>query len=389
MPRLGCASACMLKKSPSRALFFASIALKALFPVVFVFIAACGPQEPIRIGFIGGLSGRVVDLGEAGRNGAQIAIEQVNQAGGIGGRQVELVVHDDAQSPEKAIAVAEALIALRVEAIIGPMTSAMAEVIMPITEKAGMTVVSPTVTARKFFGLVDNFFLIMSSTRDDAGLSARFHFDESGFSRVAAIYDLNNRAYTESWLEDFTVPFQQLGGNVDPVSFFSTAETKYGEIVDTALAKRPDAILLIAGAVDAAKLAQRVRERNQKVGLFAAQWATTERLIEYGGRAVEGMYLHNYVDRSSEALRMQALRTIYKERFHRDPGFAGVAGYDAASVILDALSRRQENQTLGEALLTLGPFPGAEGPIKFDHFGDSSKIPHITVIRGGEFVALR
>ena len=364
-------------------------AFRAMLFVSLFFLVACGPQEPIRLGFIGGLSGRVADLGEAGRNGAQIAIEEINQAGGIGGRKVELVVRDDEQSPEKAIAAVEELIALRVEAIVGPMTSAMAEAIMPISEKAGMVLVAPTVTARKFFGLADNFFLIMSSTRDDAGLSASFHYDSSGFRRVAAIYDMKNRAYTESWLEDFTVPFQELGGNVVPVPFLSTPEAKLGEIVDKALESVPDAIVMITGAADAAKLAEKIRERDQKAGMFAAQWAATERLIEYGGKAVEGMVLHNYTDRQSEAPRMQTLRTIYRSRFHRDPGFAGVAGYDAASVILHAMLRRREKQSLGETLLANGPFPGAEGPITFDRFGDSSRVPHITVIRNGEFIALQ
>lgn len=359
-----------------------------LFASLFV-LTACGPQEPIRLGFIGGLSGRVADLGEAGRNGAQIAIDEINLAGGIAGHKVELLVRDDEQSPEKAIAVTQELLALHVEAIIGPMTSAMAEAIAPISENEGVVLVSPTVTARKFFGRVDNLFLIMSSTRVDAGLSASFHYNQSGFRRVAAIYDMKNRAYTESWLEDFTAPFQELSGKVMPVPFLSSPATNYAEIADKALESRPDAILLIAGAADAAKLAQKFRERDQQVAMFAAQWATTERLIEYGGKAVEGMYLHNYADRWSEAPRMQALRAVYRDRYQRDPGFAGVAGYDAASVILDAMSRRREKQSLREVLLANEPFPGAEGAIVFDRFGDSARVPHITVIRGGEFISLQ
>jgi len=71
--------------------------------LVLGLVNGCGPREPVRVGFLGGLSGRVADLGEAGRNGAQIAVEEVNRAGGIDGRRVELIVRDDAQNPEKAI----------------------------------------------------------------------------------------------------------------------------------------------------------------------------------------------------------------------------------------------------------------------------------------------
>ena len=79
--------------------------VRAAFRVLLLAaLAACSPPEPLRIGFIGGLSGRVADLGEAGRNGAQIAVEEFNQAGGINGLPVELIVRDDGQNPEKAIA---------------------------------------------------------------------------------------------------------------------------------------------------------------------------------------------------------------------------------------------------------------------------------------------
>jgi ABC-type branched-subunit amino acid transport system substrate-binding protein len=63
---------------------------------------ACTPPEPLRIGFLGGLSGRVADLGIGGRNGAILAVEMRNQQGGINGRRVELIAEDDQQDVEVA-----------------------------------------------------------------------------------------------------------------------------------------------------------------------------------------------------------------------------------------------------------------------------------------------
>ena len=65
-------------------------------------LAACAPPEPLRLGFVGGLSGRVADLGIEGRNGAMLAVEQRNKLGGVNGRQVELVVEDDQQNVDAA-----------------------------------------------------------------------------------------------------------------------------------------------------------------------------------------------------------------------------------------------------------------------------------------------
>jgi branched-chain amino acid transport system substrate-binding protein len=357
--------------------------------LVLVLLSGCGPREPLRIGFIGGLSGRVADLGEAGRNGVQIAIEEINRAGGVKGRQIELLVRDDAQSPEKAIAAVNELIAARVEAIIGPMTSAMAEVVLPLAQRAGVVLVSPTVTAHNFFGIDDVLFLIMSSTRVEAESSAEYHFTQSTVRHVVAIHDTRNRAYTESWLRDFTVGFQARGGNVVPIAFESGPDVDCGAIVRTALAQRPDAILLITGAFDAARFAQQIRESDAGILLLAAQWASTERLIEFGGKAVDGMVLHSYFDHDSQAPGMQRLYQAYRKRFQREPGFAGVAAYDAAHVVLEGLARLSGGQTLRDALLTRGPFAGAEENIIFDGNGDNRRVPHITVVRDGHFVTLR
>ncbi len=359
------------------------------FFLVLALLSGCGPREPLRIGFIGGLSGHVADLGEAGRNGAQIAIEEVNRAGGVKGRRVELIVRDDAQRPEKAIAAANDLIAARVEAIIGPLTSAMAEVVLPLAQRAGVVLISPTVNAHNFFGVDDVLFLISSSTRGEAASSAEYLVTQSAVRRVAAVHDTGNRAYTESWLRDFTVAFQARGGDVVPIAFEAGPEVDSGAIVRKALDQRADSILLIANAFDTARFAQKVRERDPGMLLFAAQCAATERLIEFGGKAVDGMVLHNYFDHDSQAPGIQRLRKIYRERFQREPGFAGVAAYDATHVALEGLARRSSGQSLREALLTRGPFAGAEDQILFDQNGDSRRTSHITVVRDGRFVTVR
>lgn len=360
-------------------------AIVALFLVAV--LGGCGPQEPLRIGFLGGLSGRVADLGEAGRNGAQLAIDEVNRGGGIGGRQVELIVRDDGQSGEQLIVAVNELRTARVAAIVGPMTSAMAEVALPLANSAGLPLVSPTVTARKFFNVDDQMFLVMSSTREEAALSAQFHHGR-GARRVAVAYDVRNLAYTESWLAEFSRVFQEFGGEVVGIAFESAPDADLGRLAERVLAVRGDLVLLIASAADAARLAQKLRERDPKVPLAASQWATTQRLIELGGSAVEGMFLHNYFDGQSRAPAFVRLRSAYVERFRREPDFAAIASYDATCAVLGALARREGGETLHDALLKRGPFAGAEGDFSFNANGDSSRVPRITTVRDGQFASV-
>ena len=74
-------------------------------------LTGCQPPEPIRIGFVGGTSGRVADLGIAGRDAVVLAVELRNQAGGVAGRKVELLIQDDEQTPEVAQRAVRELIA--------------------------------------------------------------------------------------------------------------------------------------------------------------------------------------------------------------------------------------------------------------------------------------
>ena len=157
-------------------------------------------RKPVRIGFVGGISGRVADLGVGGRNGALLAIEERNASGGINGRPIELIIRDDEQNPETARKVTRELVEQNVEAIIGPMTSSMALAIVPIINRARLVTISPTVTTTELSGLDDYFLRVLPDTHTYAPKSAHFHFEKSGLRRAALIYDTGNRSYTESWL---------------------------------------------------------------------------------------------------------------------------------------------------------------------------------------------
>lgn len=368
-----------------------SLAFRAVLAITMtVGLTACTPPEPINLGFIGGLSGRVADLGIEGRNGALLAIEQRNKAGGIGGRQVVLIAEDDQQNPEVARQAVGKLIDSKVAAIIGPMTSAMAVATVPLVNKAQMVMISPTTTTNDLTALDDYFFRILSPTRSYAVKSANHHFSQLGLHRMAAIYDLRNQAYTESWLDDYSAAFNAAGGKlVERMSFSSGNETHFSNLARHLLAAKPDGVLLIANSVDAALLAQQLRRINPSIAIAASEWSATERLIELGGRAVEGMMIAQFLDRQSQQPSYIEFRKQYAERFSKEPGFAGLTAFDATNVVMDALTSQRASQTLKQALLSRKTFAGAQSPVVFDDFGDANRDTFMTTIKNGAFVVLR
>ena len=352
-------------------------------------LTACSPPEPIRLGFVGGLTGRVADLGEAGRNGFQLAVEQANAGGGIDGRKIEILVKDDTQDPVLAKRVTEELVAAKVAAIIGPMTSAMAEPVLAVATASAIPVISPTVTTTALTGKDDLFLRVISDTSSYAGLSANYQFTKAGVRKVAVVYDLRNRAYTSSWLADFRKTFTKLGGTITAeLTFESGDTTDHAAIVKQMQASQPDALLFISSAIDTARFAQQAAQLKASQKLISVDWSATERLIELGGKAVDGLHLPQYFDREDKLPAYEAFQQAYEKRFQRLPGFPSVAAYDATRVVLEAIGKRKDGESLKQTLLERGPFIGVQQPIVFDRFGDTQRRAYITAIRDGRFVVI-
>jgi len=357
--------------------------------LLFLLGVGCSKPEPLKIGFVGGLSGKVADLGVAGRNGATLAIEQANESGGIQGRMLELIVRDDKQDEKVAADVTRELVALKVPAIIGPMTSAMALAMLPVVANTVTLLISPTVTTTDLSHKDDSFLRVISSTTDYASKSALYQYQKLGRRKVVAIYDLNNRAYTENWLRDFRESFEARGGSVVRALGFNSAEkVSFTPLVEELLALRPDSVLIIAGAVDAAMICQQVRKLNSDMPMALSEWGATERLIELGGHATDGLLVAQFLDRGDTTPRFQAFRKAYQKRFGQEPGFAGLAAYDAANVVIAALMRDPEHRQLKQTILATAKFQGAQQEITLDRFGDADRLTFMTSIRNGIYVTL-
>ena len=349
-------------------------------------LAACAPPEPVKLGFLGGLSGRVADLGEAGRNGALLAVEETNLAGGVNGRRVELLIHDDEQQAPAAVKATEALVAARVDAIIGPMTSSMGEAILPVATRAGVVVVSPTITSSLLAGLDDLLFSVAPSVETSTRRCAAFEYAR-GIRRVAIVYDLSNRTFSADWAEHFRRDFTSLGGTVvAEASFMSGDDASYGEAIRKLAVAKPDALHIVASAVDTVRLTQLARNLGLNQPVTSSSWAATEHLIQLGGRTVEGMTLIQLFNRDDPSPRYRAFAAAYTARFKQEPGFGGVAAYDATKATLTALATATKHQSLKQALLAGGPYEGLQGRWKFDRNGGGSRRTYVTVVRNGRFV---
>ncbi|MGE4299512.1 MAG: ABC transporter substrate-binding protein [Desulfovibrionaceae bacterium] len=350
--------------------------------------AGCQDRAPIRIGFSGQLSGAHADLGAVGRDGAILAVEQINAAGGVEGRPLELVVRDDQDTPDGARNADRELIASGVVAIIGHMTSGLTVAALPVTEQAGVVLLSPTASTTKLSGVKDLFFRVQPSIGASARELARHAVLQRNATRVAVLYDTDNAVYTNAFLGAFVNELRLQGGTIVGRSgFASSREPAFGTLLTTALAATPDTLLCIASAADTAAMARLVRAMPWHGPVYASGWAQTPALLEQGGEAVEGVMLTTHYDPNCRSAAFLAFKEAFTNRFGYGPSFAAAQAHDAVRVLAAALAQTQGKAVgLPEALLAVHDLPCLMGPVSMDAYGDVMRPSYLLTVRHGAFV---
>jgi branched-chain amino acid transport system substrate-binding protein len=349
-------------------------------------LAGCGEKEPIRLGYVGGLTGRTADLGTSGRNGLQIALDQVNAAGGIKGRKVEVIFKDDENDPEKGLRAVRELIDAKVATILGPMTSNVAVAVTPLANQANVLLMAGPVTTAELAGKDDQFFRTIAVNTVHAETMATFLYQKRGVRRISAAVNMSNKAYTESWINSFAQAFVAQGGQVDQrVPYTSATDTDFSDLTSKLLANTPDAVVFVTSAVDVALFANQARLQGANALMVTSEWAGTGKLTEIGGANVDGYIVPQYLDPQSQAPIFAAFRDTYRQRFQQDLGFPAVVTFNAAQVVFKALAAQQSGESLKQTLLRVRRFDGLLEPIVFDDFGDVQSKTFLTEVRDGQY----
>lgn len=358
-----------------------------LIVAVIVFGAGCDFRNPIRVGFSGQLTGPHANMGVSGRDGVLLAIDEINAAGGIAGRRIELLVRDDKGTPQGARAADHELIDAGVVAIIGHMTSSQSMAALPVVEKAGMVLLSPTTSTPALTGRDDHFFRVIADSASEARLLARHVVHGLGIDRMAAIYDRDNAAFTSAYLNAFRDELHQAGGQmVNDVEFSSSKKPVFGPIVTQLRGGDPQGLLIIASAYDGALIAQQSRRLGWQTRLFGSGWSKSAPLIENGGRSVEGMEFVHYHDPNSQAPAYLKFQQDYKVRFKQTATFMASNAYEAMRVLSAALEK-----TGGRAEGLVQALPGIRisgltETVSLDQYGDGVRIRYRIIIQDGKFV---
>lgn len=348
-------------------------------------------RSPVCIGFAGPLTGPYSDLGVHGRNGAQLALEEINASGGIAGRRLELLVRDDHGSAEGAIQADSDLIQAGARAIIGHMTSAQSVAALPLIQEAEIVLLSPTTSTPELSGIKDYFFRVQPSTDTAAVVLAEYAARDMGLSRLAAVLDMGNKAYAEPFHRHFSQTFFALGGSLGtPKDIESGSSPNWVEIAHALHDEDHDGVFAILSARDLAALAQAMTSLGLNPRIFSSGWAMTEDLLQAGGRTVENIVFAGHTFQERKHPEHMAFQGRYQQRFGHSPSFAAAYAYDAMRILAVALEKTKGRRAgLPEALSTIQDYPGLHWPITIDAYGDTISPIYITTVQDGQFIALQ
>lgn len=352
-----------------------------------VFPLGCGKLDPILVGFSGQLTGAHANMGVSGRDGVLLAVDEINAAGGVAGRKIKLLVRDDKGTAEGAQAADQELIDAGVVVIIGHMTSSQTMAALPVTEKAGVVLLSPTTSTPSLTGRKDHFFRVISDSASEAAFLARNAVLKHGVKDLAAIYDQDNAAYTNAYLEAFREELESLGGKmVANVGFSSAHRPVFRPLVEQLRSADPQGLLIITSAYDGALIAQQPRLLGWSTKLFGCAWTQSAPLIEGGGKSVEGMEFVAYYNRNSQRPNFLEFKKKYTNRFHQPVTFMAGNAYEAMMVLAAALANTGgKPEGLAQALPGTS-IQGLMETVSLDEFGDGVRIRYRVVIQDGKFI---
>ncbi len=362
--------------------------LAVCLALISVARAATPTGEPVKLGFFMSLTGRDASFGEAALRGARLAVDDLNAAGGILGRPVELVVEDNRSlSGESATAAKKLLSRDKVVALIGECASARTLEAAPIAQAAGIPLVTPASTNPRVTAVGDCIFRVCFADPFQGAVLATYSWKNLRVRRAALLID-STAPYSVGLAEVFAKTFTALGGEIVASQKYSGDAKDFRAQLTTIRSTKADAIFLPGYYVAAGLVAQQARELGLRSVLLGGDGFEAPQLLEIGGAALEGTFYSTHYSAESKDPASRRFVTAYQSRHGSVPVGLAALTYDSVQLIADAARRAgtTERGALKKALAATRDFPGITGLTTLDEHRNAIKDAAIITVRGGQCV---
>ena len=342
--------------------------------------------KPLVIGEYGSLTGSTATFGISARNGIDLAVEEVNAAGGVLGRPVKVIVEDDAGKPEEAAAAVTKLVNQdRVIAVVGEVASTRSLAGARVCQPAGVPMVTPASTNPQVTEVGDFVFRTCFIDPFQGTVMAKFARDHLKVERVAILRDIKND-YSVGLADFFKKTFTQLGGKLVGDESYSEGDTDFRAQLTNLKATNPQALFVPGYYTEVGLIARQAREKGLTVPLMGGDGWDSPKLAEIAGESVEGCFFSNHYTVESTEPRVKEFVKSYKAQYSEVPDAMAALGYDAAKILFNALATAgsTDAKAIRDALAATEDFTGVTGTITIDKDRNAVKPAVVLEMKGGK-----
>ncbi len=371
--------------------------LLAIFAAVFV--AGCNKQEGggtggsasggvIKIGEFASLTGKEATFGISSHEGTVLAIEEINAAGGLLGKKVELLTEDDLSKAGEPATVVNKLISRDgVVAILGEVASSRSLEAAPICQENKIPMISPSSTNPKVTETGDFIFRVCFTDILQGKILASFAGKTLHAKKVAIFTDVKSD-YSKGLAKYFKESFIAAGGQIAAELDFNGGDKDFKAQLTAIKSAAPDAVFVPGYYTDAALICIQAKQLGLTAPLFGGDGWESEDLVKIGKDAVEGTYFSTHAAADSPDPRVKKFVEDYRKRFKgKTPDAMAMLGHDSAMILAAAIKQAgtTDGQKVRDALATTRDFEGVSGKITMDAKRDATKPMVILQIRNGQF----
>jgi len=344
--------------------------------------------DVIRVGEVGSMTGSEATFGISTHQGIELAVRQINAAGGIKGKKLEVITLDDQSKPdEAATAVTKLINQQKVTAILGEVASSRSMAMAAISQDSKIPMVTPSSTNPKVTEQGDYIFRVCFIDPFQGQVMYKFALDDLKVKKVALLRDVKSD-YSTGLAQFFKSTFEKRGGTIVIDESYNSGDIDFKSQLTAIRAKAPEAIFVPGYYTEVGLIARQARELGIKAPLLGGDGWDSPKLTEIGGAAIENSYFSNHYSNESQAPQIQEFVTKFKESFGSMPDGLSAMGYDAARVLADAMTRAKSLSPadIRDALANTKGYPGVTGNITIDSNRNAVKSAVVLkVVKNGYF----
>jgi branched-chain amino acid transport system substrate-binding protein len=329
-------------------------------------------QDEIVIGEYGSLTGGTATFGTSTDEGLRLALDQINGAGGVLGKQIRVVVEDDQSKPEAAVTAVQKLISEdHVVAVIGEVASSRSLAAAPICQRSHIPMISPASTNPKVTKVGN--FIFRSCFIDPFQGAAMANFamkDDRGpkAAKFAILYDVKND-YSVGLREFFSNTVKANGGEIVADESYGEGDIDFKAQLTNIKRAAPDAIYVPGYYTEVGLICRQARDLGISIPLMGGDGWDSEKLYEIGRDAVNGCFFTNHYAPDEDVPAVKQFVAAYRAKYNnKTPDAMAILGYDAMGILADSIKRAGNTggRAIRDEIAKTRDYPGASGTITID-----------------------